>query len=401
MITNTKEFCKFFHASTTIPIGCYSTDSTCNYFFPSINEKEDRFFFDRKMIDSMHFTKNPDYFISQSFGYSGYVKQRNTNNIIIIGPLFSTPPSDLILRTFMKEWAISSDYKPDIEQFLEKLPIYSFHQFLQVLIFLHLCLNDEVIDIEGHFNLKLDNINSEFSTLHSNQLFEAKENQNFHNSYYFEQELMQYIQQGDVNKLNNLLTNQANGISVGILANNSLRQEKNLFISSIAIAMRSAIAGGMDMEQAYQLSDLYITECEKSQDIAQVASISHSMLLDFAGRVAKSQIPKGMSREIYNCVQFISQHTNEPIQVTDVAAYIGKSRSYLTSKFKKELGFDVSKFIMRCKLEEAKSLLTYSDKSLSEISSYLCFSSQAYFHNVFKKKYGMTPAQYRNEVHKI
>lgn len=52
-------------------------------------------------------------------------------------------------------------------------------------------------------------------------------------------------------------------------------------------------------------------------------------------------------------------------------------------------------FIMRCKLEEAKSLLAYTDKSISEISNYLCFSSQAYFQNVFKKKFGITPNEYR------
>ena len=55
----------------------------------------------------------------------------------------------------------------------------------------------------------------------------------------------------------------------------------------------------------------------------------------------------------------------------------------------------MNSFIMRCKLEEAKSLLTHTDKSISEISSYLCFSSQAYFQNVFKKKYGITPNAYR------
>lgn len=64
------------------------------------------------------------------------------------------------------------------------------------------------------------------------------------------------------------------------------------------------------------------------------------------------------------------------------------------------MGFDLSTFIMRCKLEEAKSLLTYTNKSLSEISSYLCFSSQSYFQNVFKKKYGLTPKQYRNQSYK-
>jgi AraC-like DNA-binding protein len=52
---------------------------------------------------------------------------------------------------------------------------------------------------------------------------------------------------------------------------------------------------------------------------------------------------------------------------------------------------------MRRKLEEAKSLLKFTDKSISEISEYLCFSTQSYFQNVFKKKYGMTPKKYREK----
>ena len=51
---------------------------------------------------------------------------------------------------------------------------------------------------------------------------------------------------------------------------------------------------------------------------------------------------------------------------------------------------------MRRKLEEAKSLLIYTDKTISEISEYLCFSTQSYFQNVFKKKYGQTPKEFRS-----
>ena len=125
------------------------------------------------------------------------------------------------------------------------------------------------------------------------------------------------------------------------------------------------------------------------------------MLMDFTKRVSQNKMPQGMSLEVFDCLQFISHHINEPLQVGDVAEHIGRSRSYLAKKFKQELGFDVSSFIMRCKLEEAKSLLTYSNKTLSEISSYLCFSSQSYFQNVFKKKYGVTPTQYRKNTLKI
>ena len=43
-------------------------------------------------------------------------------------------------------------------------------------------------------------------------------------------------------------------------------------------------------------------------------------------------------------------------------------------------------------------LLTYSTKSLAEISSYLCFSSQPHFQSLFKKQYHMTPLEYRKKI---
>ena len=53
-------------------------------------------------------------------------------------------------------------------------------------------------------------------------------------------------------------------------------------------------------------------------------------------------------------------------------------------------------FELVCQIRAASS-----DKTLSEISNYLCFSSQSYFQTVFKKKYGLTPTQYRDQTHKI
>ena len=51
-----------------------------------------------------------------------------------------------------------------------------------------------------------------------------------------------------------------------------------------------------------------------------------------------------------------------------MADYVGISPSYLSLKFKKELGFHLSDFIMHSKLEEAKGLLAFTDKTISEIS---------------------------------
>lgn len=229
---------------------------------------------------------------------------------------------------------------------------------------------------------------------HSESLLNRKENENYHNSYYFEQEFYGYVERGDIEGLYELLK-QVPEITEGEVAYDSLRQAKNILITTIAIITRHAITGGLDIETAYQLSDAYIQEAERLSDFESVSVLNAVAVMDFTKRVSETKFSAGMSLEIFKAMQYISNHVNKPLSVKEVADYLQIERSTLSKKFKRELGFNISTYIMRRKLEEAKSLLNFSDRTISEISEYLCFSSQSYFQNVFKKKYGMTPKEYR------
>ena len=183
------------------------------------------------------------------------------------------------------------------------------------------------------------------------------------------------------------------------MAGSPLRHAKNIFISTtVKAGMMGAIPGGVDIEKTYQLMDYYVQECEQIRTIEKINQLQYVMLLDFCQRAGDTRIPDGISPDVYACMTYIRNHTNESISVEDAAAHAGRSASYMMKHFKSELGIQMGAYIMRCKLEEAKSLLTYSEKSLAEISSYLCFSSQSYFQNVFKKQYGVTPLQYRKQT---
>ena len=107
------------------------------------------------------------------------------------------------------------------------------------------------------------------------------------------------------------------------------------------------------------------------------------------------------SRCVLLAIDYIRSHLSLKLGVKEIAANSFVSESTLAKKFKSELGFNPGAYISRCKLEEAKSLLTFTEKSLTEISNYLCYSSQAHFQTAFKKKYGMTPRQYRNKTQQI
>lgn len=61
----------------------------------------------------------------------------------------------------------------------------------------------------------------------------------------------------------------------------------------------------------------------------------------------------------------------------------------------------VSEIIETRKLIEAKNLLVHTDKTVSEIGFELGYNEKAYFTNVFKKRTGQTPTEFREEVQQM
>ncbi len=230
-------------------------------------------------------------------------------------------------------------------------------------------------------------------------VYEARDLQEVHGTYQFEQMLLENVRLGRPDKLEKLFRQYAaeEGFTEGTVASDDLRQVKNIFVALVAmVGKAAAIPGGMPLEEAYYLIDTYTQHAEELATTEDVYVLQYNMIMDFAERVQAYQYPGPLSPLIRSCRDYIVFHVNEPISVTDVIAFAGISRTGLNTKFKTEIGYEVGAFITKCKIDEAKSLLRFTDRSISEISSYLAFSSQPYFQTVFRKITGMTPLQYRN-----
>lgn len=327
----------------------------------------------------------------------GIVRDPSKDINVIVGPVSPIAISTKEIKSMIIKYALNIEDTEIIIEYFRRTPTFSLHQFLNIMVLIHKEMNGEIIHVIEKYQDMNSKIEKKISKEHSSALIERKENATYHNSYYFEQEYFGFLERGDVKGLNDFLQNVPY-ITEGNVASNSLRQAKNIFITSITLATRHAIVGGLDIETAYQLSDSYIQEVEKMSDISAITFMNMTAILDFTKRVADAKIPTGMSPEIFQCMQYISNYINQKLSVELIAKEMNMDRCTLSKKFKKELGFNISNYITRRKLEEAKSLLHYTDKTISEISEYLCFSTQSYFQNVFKKKYGMTPKEYRNQT---
>lgn len=219
-----------------------------------------------------------------------------------------------------------------------------------------------------------------------------------YNALDIENLLLDMVMRGDAVALNNFMS-QAPALKAGTVAQEQLRQNKNIFIVTATLVSRAAIRGGIDVTAALALSDQYIQRCELADSIDQINELSYRMVLDYAERVAKIRLGQNPSVLVTKVSNYIQQHLSEPIKTEDIAKALYMGRSRLSTNFKKETGMNISDYIIQIKVDEAKRLLRYSNKSFLAISTYLGFSSQSHFTKVFKEKTETTPSEYR-QMHK-
>lgn len=391
------KYCELFYSSHFIPISIYKGKELIATF-SSMDKRLDIFSAAATRCEVSQ--RNPDIFTLSEQGTYGVIHVKNKNYKLLIGPIFSSPITENTVLAIARHNFIDSKDIATLANFLTAIPSYSYNQFMNLIAFLHYSLNHQVFDVMAYFDAERNSIEQEIAKKHTTISYIAKEEKYTHGTYQFENILLSFVREGETEKLSQFLqkTLKTTELREGKLADTPLRQAKNLLIGLVTMVGKvGAIGGGMDVEETYRLIDLYIQECEKASSTEAVKLLQYNMLIDFTERVAQCKVPKNVSMEIFNCIQFIQNHTNQTIKIDDIVNYIGKSRSYITRKFREETGMTITDFIIKSKIKDAKRLLRYSHKSLSEISSYLCFSSQAYFQTVFKKETGMTPNEYRKK----
>jgi len=105
-----------------------------------------------------------------------------------------------------------------------------------------------------------------------------------------------------------------------------------------------------------------------------------------------------LSPLIASVINYIRNNISADLSCKALSSHFFINRNQLSARFKKETGKTLNEFITHERIQRAKNLLTNTDKSLSEIASYLGFSSQSYFHTVFKRLTGQTPKEFRKQT---
>lgn len=215
-----------------------------------------------------------------------------------------------------------------------------------------------------------------------------------HNPYQHEQKKLGSIRAGNL-KLLEECQNEVWPGEIGQLADNPLRQEKNLSIVVISIACRAAIDGGVAPQKAFSMSDVFISNIERMTQVLPIQAAVVEYEREFARAVEQVKHDSEHNRYVERAKEYVAEHIDESIRVVQIGEALGINENYLTGLFHKYEGITLQHYIRKEKVRQAKELLLYSSYSCSEIVALLCFSTQSHFSSAFKREVGMTPAKYR------
>lgn len=103
-------------------------------------------------------------------------------------------------------------------------------------------------------------------------------------------------------------------------------------------------------------------------------------------------------RDVAAAVRLIRERACGGLNVDELAAEVGVSRSVLQRRFRSAVGHTLHDEITRVKLARAKELLAHTALPIAEVAEKAGFKHQEYLGVVFRQQVGTTPAQYRKSA---
>lgn len=202
-----------------------------------------------------------------------------------------------------------------------------------------------------------------------------------------ERDLIDKLLKGDLTDLELLDPDQF------VLAVQPLRSTKNNLICLAAVVCRCAADNGADDKRCYVLSDYYINEIEKKDDLEPLFTMAREMILDYRDLVQEG-MEKTYSLPVQRAIRYINNHLYAPCRVDEIAGVVNLHPTYLSFLFKQETGTNLANYVREKKMAEARNLLLNTDRSISQIAESLGYSSLSYFSRVFHLTYHESPRKF-------
>ena len=156
--------------------------------------------------------------------------------------------------------------------------------------------------------------------------------------------------------------------------------------SSFVFSDAGAVLQKLDKTVSFCREKNAHTEAELSKCISDILYLLLSM------------IQKNRPRRFDEVCEYIEKNLSLDLSAESVAEHFGFSRSYFSTAFKKATGATLYEYLLACRLNRAKKLLTEQNMPISQVSDLAGFKDATTFIRAFRRKEGITPLKYKKTV---
>lgn len=167
----------------------------------------------------------------------------------------------------------------------------------------------------------------------------------------------------------------------------------------------------MQSNQCFEKLDIlckmiYDEYIQESPDLSVIRQLLSALFTIIESERRKLNLDNDESKKIQsstfkNFLRLLEEHYKDSKDVNFYAEKLFMTSRNLNLICQNILQQSVSEIIETRKLTEAKNLLMTTDKNVAEIGYELGFNEKTYFTHSFKRKAGMTPTEFRDEMQKL
>lgn len=103
---------------------------------------------------------------------------------------------------------------------------------------------------------------------------------------------------------------------------------------------------------------------------------------------------------VLKAVNYIADNYAQEITISEISDALYVSNVHLSQVFKREMGISIIKYLINCRVEQAKKLLRETDEYIYQISENVGFREFRHFSKTFKEMTGLSPTEYRGQYRK-
>lgn len=317
---------------------------------------------------------------------------------LLIGPYMSYEPTEAQLLEELERLGMSASRLPQLKQYYSTVPVLPDESPLMMLVnaFAETLWGTgnayKIVELsrDSTASAALDGMENKVSR--EDVLMQMKV---MERRYAYENEMMETVAKGLTHRAKMMMSNVSLTMFEQRMAD-PVRNMKNYIIICNTLLRKAAQQGGVHPFHLDRISSAFAARIELIPNLEEGRELMGEMMLSYC-RLVRQHALRHYSPPVQKAVTYIEAEPAADLHLQHLARTLNVSAGYLSTLFHKETGKTVTEYVTNVRMDTAANLLRHTQLQVQTVAQHCGIGDVNYFSKVFKRRFGVTPRQFRQE----